>query len=48
MATTANAKNLRQFKNRFSLNIGQILAFASSTNLVRAVKNLPTYFKRIT
>ena len=37
---TTNAENLRQYEIRFSLIVEQILAFASSTNLVREVKNL--------
>ena len=39
---TTNAENLRQYEIRFSLIVEQILAFASSTNLVREVKNLLT------
>ena len=46
MITTTNAENL-QYKRRFSLIVEQILAFASSTNLVREVKNLSPNFKRI-
>ena len=42
-----NVKSLRQNKGRFSLNADQILVFASSTNLVREVKNFPLNFKQI-
>ena len=44
MTTTTNAKNLRQRKSRFYLTVEQILAFPSSTNLVREVS---PNFKRI-
>ena len=47
MTTSANAENLRQYKSRFSLIVEQILAFASSTRLVREVKNLFPNLKRI-
>ena len=47
MTTTTNAENLRQYKNRFSLIVEQMLDFISSTSLVREVKNLSTNFKRI-
>ena len=47
MTTTTNAENLGQYKSRFSLIVEQILVFASSTNLVRKVKNLSSNFKRI-
>ena len=47
MATTTNAENLRQYKDRFPLIVEQILAFPLSTNLVRKAKNLPPSFKRI-
>ena len=47
MKTTANVENLRQHKSRFSLIVEQILAFVSSTYLVREVKNLPLNIKRI-
>ena len=40
LATTTNAENLRQYESRFSLIVEQILAFASSTNLVREVKTV--------
>ena len=42
-----NVKSLRQNKGRFSVNADQILVFASSTNLVREVKNFPLNFKQI-
>ena len=48
MTTTANAKKFRQYKSRLSLIAEQILAFPSSANLVRKVKNLSPNFKRIT
>lgn len=44
MTTITNAKNLGQYKSRFSLIVQQILAFASSTNLVREVKNASPNF----
>ena len=44
MTTTANAKNLRQYKCRFSLIAEQALDFASSTNLAKEVKNLSPNF----
>ena len=47
MITAKNPKNLRQNKNIFYWIVEQILAFASSTDLVREVKNLPPSFKRI-
>ena len=34
-------RNLRQYKIRFSFIVEQILAFTSSPNMVRKVKNLP-------
>ena len=42
-----DAENLRPYKSRFSLIVEQILAFASSTNLIRGVKSLYPKFKRI-
>ena len=48
MTTTTNAENLRQYKTIFSLVLEQILAFPSSANLVRKVKNLSPDFKGIT
>ena len=47
MTKARNAENLRQYKSRISLIVEQILAFASSTNLVRQVKNLSLNFKQI-
>ena len=41
------AENLRQYRSGFSLIVEQILAFPSSTYLVRKVKSLPPNFKRI-
>ena len=40
MTAITNAENLQYYKRRFSLIIEKILAFASSTNSVREVKNL--------
>ena len=40
MTTTENAKSLWQHISRFSLTVEQILTFATSTELVREVKNL--------
>ena len=40
MTTITNAEHLRQHKSRLSLIVEQILAFASSTNLVGEVKNV--------
>ena len=40
MTMTTNAENLQQYKSRFSLIVEQILAFISSTNLAREIKNL--------
>ena len=37
MTTVTNAKNLRQYKSKFSFIAEQILAFTLSTNLVREV-----------
>ena len=48
MAATANAENLRQYKIRFFLFPGQILAFASFPNMIRKVKNQYPNFKSIT
>ena len=47
MATTTNGETLRQYKSRFSLVVEQILAFSSSTYLVRKVKSLHPDFKQI-
>ena len=47
MTATTNAENLRQYKIRFSLIVLQILAFASSPNMVIKVKNLSPNFKQI-
>ena len=47
MTTTTNPENLRQYKNKFSLIVEQILAFAWRTNLVSEVNNLSPNFKRI-
>ena len=48
MTRTANAENLRQYENRFSLIVDQVLKFDSSPNMVRVVKNLTSNFKQIT
>ena len=45
--TTTNAENLWQYKSRHSPIVEHILAFASSTNFVREVKNLSPNVKRI-
>ena len=42
-----NAENLRQHKSRFYLITEQILAFASTNNLVREVKNVSTTSKGV-
>ena len=47
MTTAANAEMLPQYKSKFSLIVEQILAFTSSVNLFRDVKNLSPNFKRI-
>ena len=47
MTAPTNAENLRQNKIRFSLISEQILAFASSPNMVREIKNLLLNFKQI-
>ena len=47
MTTTTNAENLRQYKSRFSSIVEPIMVFASSTNLVKEVKNFYPNFKRI-
>ena len=47
MTAPTNAENLRQHKIRFSLISEQILAFASSPNMVREIKNLLLNFKQI-
>ena len=46
MTTATNTKNFRQYKSRLFI-VEQIQAFPSSTDLVRKVKNLSPYFKRI-
>ena len=47
MTETTNAENLRQHKIRFYLIVEQILAFASSPNMVREVKNMSPNFKKV-
>ena len=47
MTTKTNAENLRQYKSRFPLIVDQMLAFTTSTNLVREVKNMYLHFKQI-
>ena len=42
-----STENLRQYKSRFSLIVEQILAFSSSTYLVKKVDSFPPNFKRI-
>ena len=48
MTAIANAKNLRQYKSRFSLIVEQILAFVSSTNFVKELENMSFSFKQNT
>ena len=45
MTASTNAENLRQYKIRFSLISEQLLAFASSPNMVREVKKSVTKFE---
>ena len=46
MTATTNAKNLRQYKIRFSLIAEQILPFfALHPNMVTEIKNMRPYFK---
>ena len=40
MTVIRNAENLRQYKSRFSLIAKQMLAFASSANMVREVRKV--------
>ena len=47
MTKITNTENLQQYKRRFSLIVEEILIFASSTNLVREVKNMASIFKHI-
>ena len=47
MTATTNSENLRQYKIRFSLIVGHVLAFASSPEMVREVKNLSPSFNQI-
>ena len=47
MTATTKAKNLQRYKIKFSLTLGQILAFALSPNMVSEVKNLYPNFKQI-
>ena len=47
MTAPTNAENLGQCKIRFSLIVEQMLAFASSPNMDREVKNLYPTFKQI-
>ena len=47
MTMTTNAENLRQYKSIFSFIAKHMLAFTSSINLVREVKNLLPNFKQI-
>ena len=48
MTATAKVEKVGQYKIRFSSIAEQILAFASSPNMVREVKKLPPNFKNIT
>ena len=45
MTATTNVENSRRHKSRFSLTVEQILAFASSTTMVREIKNLSPSFQ---
>ena len=47
MTAVTNNGKLRQNKNKTILTAKQILAFASSPNIVRKVKHLPLNFKQI-
>ena len=47
MIAKTNTKNLRQYKGKFSSTVEYMLYFASSTNLVREVKNNYLNFKEI-
>ena len=47
MTMTTTAENLRQLKIRFYLILEPILAFASSPNMVREVKDLSPKLKQI-
>ena len=47
MTKTTNAGNVRPYKNSFYLTVEQILAFTSSTDLIREVENLSPSFKPI-
>ena len=44
---TTTAENLWHFRNRFSLILEQILAFASSPDMGRQIKYLPPNFKQV-
>ena len=46
MTATTNYENLRQYKLDF-FDYRQIMAFASSPNMARKVKNLSPNFKQI-
>ena len=45
MIVKTNTENLRQYKIRFSLIVEHLLAFTSSSNMVREAKNLSPNFK---
>ena len=47
MTATANARNVRQYKIRFSLIIKLTIPFDLSPRKVREVRNLPLNFKQI-
>ena len=47
MATTANAEILQKYKSKFSLIEKNVLVLASSTNLVREVKNFSPDFDEL-
>ena len=48
MTAIRTTEDLRQYKRTFYLFVEQILAFTSSTHLVKEVKSVSPYFKRIT
>lgn len=47
MTSITNAGNLRQYKNRFSVIVGQTLTFPSNSNLVRKFSYVSPNFKRV-
>ena len=47
MATIKNTQHVQQYNSKYSLTLGKTLAFASSNNLVKEVKNVSENFKQI-